>query len=185
MPPIIQPINHLVDEVLGGNNEAFSELYNQTIHTVYRTLYFLSRHPEELNDIVQNVYVELYKNLAKFDRARSFQYWLTGIAVRQHQAYRRQRWRQQRNEAVEVRMTPAAEPDFADSLIDKVSHEHLVEQIAALSYKQKQVVILHYLNELTHEEIADILQIPPGTVKSRLHSALSRLRRQYRRESHV
>lgn len=171
--------------MLAGNSEAFSELYNETIHAVYRTLYFLSPHPEELDDIVQNIYVELYKNLAKFDRARPFQTWLTGIAIRQHQAYRRQRWRQRRNEAAEVRMTSAAEPDFTETLVEKVSNEQLVEQIAALSYKQKQVVILHYLNELTHEEIAEILQIPSGTVKSRLHSALSRLRRHYRRDPHV
>ncbi|MDG0873258.1 sigma-70 family RNA polymerase sigma factor [Paenibacillus thiaminolyticus] len=58
-----------------------------------------------------------------------------------------------------------------------------MDDIASLSSKLKQVIILHYLNELTQEEIAEILGIPVGTVKSRLHLALTKLRSRTGRDS--
>lgn len=172
-------VDHFIEKVLDGDRAAFADLYNQTIHTVYRTLYFLSYDKSELDDVVQNIYIELFKNLAKFDSSRSsFYAWLNGITVRQHQAHRRKKWREGRNKAIQARMEVGGiEPDFSTLLIDKVSNEHVIKSIETLSYKTKQVIILHYLNDLTHEEISEILKIPLGTVKSRLHSALNQLRK--------
>ena len=172
--------------MLDVDNRAFSDLYNQTIPTVYRTLFFLSNDKSELDDVVQNIYIELFKNLSKFDSSRSFYSWLNGITIRQHQAYRRKKWREGRNEAIHTQMELCGiEPDFSSTLIDKVSNELVTKSIETLSYKSKQVIVLRYLNDLTHEEISEILQIPLGTVKSRLHSALSLLRKKLRRGINV
>ncbi|MGO4185972.1 sigma factor, partial [Paenibacillus sp. TAF43_2] len=82
-------INHRIEQVLGGNLEAFSDIYNATIDRVYRTLFFLTDNKNDVDDLVQDVYVELYRSLRNFDGKRPFQPWLYGITIRQHQAYKR------------------------------------------------------------------------------------------------
>lgn len=72
--------------------------------TVYRTIsvyVVLADNPHELDDLVQEIYVELFRSLSAFDPSSSFPAWLYGITIRQHQAHRRKRWKQQRNDATE------------------------------------------------------------------------------------
>ncbi|MGO4693422.1 sigma-70 family RNA polymerase sigma factor [Paenibacillus sp. 2TAB26] len=70
-------------------------------------------------------------------------------------------------------------------MIEKLSSHSILDDMDCLSYKLKQVVVLHYLNDLTQEEVAEIVRIPVGTVKSRLHYALKQLRDKRRRDIHV
>lgn len=66
--------------------------------------------------------------------------------------------------------------DFSEKVTNDLSHEELIKAIRDLPFKLKQIIILHYFNEYKQEEIATILDIPVGTVKSRIHSALKKLR---------
>lgn len=95
-------INRRIEQVLGGNLEAFSDIYNETIDMVYRTLFLLTENKNDVDDLIQDVYVELYRSLRNFDGTRPFQPWLYGITIRQHQAYKRKKWRQFRNHAHEL-----------------------------------------------------------------------------------
>ena len=61
-------------------------------------------------------------------------------------------------------------------MVDKISNLSLLASVERLPYKLKQVIVLRYLNEYTQEEISAILRIPLGTVKSRIHAALQKLR---------
>jgi len=179
-------INNSIKQLLTGDKAAFSEIYNQTIHTVYRTLYFLTENKHDLDDIVQDVYVELFKSLDKFDQTRSFQPWLYGITMKHHQSYRRKKWRKHRNEAEELKINATAqELDFSNLIVDKIANQSLIADMDALSYKLKQIIVLHYINDLKQDEVSEILQIPIGTVKSRIHLALKQLRKNIRRETNV
>lgn len=95
-------INRRIEQVLGGNLEAFSNIYNAIIDMVYRTLFLLTENKNDVDDLVQDVYVELFRSLRNFDGTRPFQPWLYGITIRQHQAYKRKKWRQFRNHAHEL-----------------------------------------------------------------------------------
>ena len=66
--------------------------------------------------------------------------------------------------------------DFSNDVVSKISNRKLIELIHKLPYKLKQVIILRYLHDYSQEEVAEILHIPIGTVKSRIHSALKKLR---------
>lgn len=66
--------------------------------------------------------------------------------------------------------------DFSNDIIDKISNQLLVKLVDELPYKLKQVIILRYLNDYSQEEVARILEIPIGTVKSRINAALNKLR---------
>ncbi len=181
-------LSELVELVLAGQKEAFEQLYNATIDDVYRTLYLLSGSERDAEDIAQNVYLELYKSLDKYDRSRSLHGWLYGITIRQLQTFKRKRWREYRKEQKERETFPGKLKPFDDA-----SYEHIIEdqadliivELDKLPDKLKQVLVLRYINDLSQQEIADIVGIPLGTVKSRLNQALVRMRHKIRREEHA
>lgn len=168
--------SQLITLTLAGSREAFSELYEATIRDVYQTVHFLVRETSEVDDIVQEIYIQLRRSLEHFDISRPFRPWLMGIAVRQIHAYRRKRWTHLRILKKAEQVNLVVEPEFTNKVVDKIANHSLLTSVESLPYKLKQVIILHYLNELSQEESAAILEIPLGTVKSRIHAALRKLR---------
>lgn len=166
----------LVTETLAGSREAYRELYDQTIHTVYRTVHFLLEKKVDADDVVQEIYIHVYKSLEQFDERRPFQPWLMGVVMRQIRAYRRKQWMRLRITSKAKRLELHTSHDFSEEIVDKVANHVLLQAVQQLSFKLKQVIVLHYLQEYSQEEISNILEIPLGTVKSRIHAALQKLR---------
>ena len=160
---IMDTEKELIKSTLAGSMEAYRKLYEITVQDVYRTVRFLVTNVTDSDDIVQEIYISVYRSLQHYDLTRPFRPWLTAIAIRQVQTYRRQRWRHFRLlQKAEVR--EEVEQDFSLELTDKMSQQALIHVVNKLPFKLKQVVILHYLNQYTQEEIAQILSIPLGTV---------------------
>jgi RNA polymerase sigma-70 factor, ECF subfamily len=169
-------IDYLIGLVLSGNKQAFGELYDRTIQEVYKTIHFLLDEKADVDDVVQETYIQVFKNLSKFDRKRNFKPWITGIAIKQIHAYRRKRWMLLRV-INKVGLYEKSEViDITNEMIEKIANEKIAELVNHLPFKLKQVVILHYLNEHSQEDVAAILNIPIGTVKSRIHASLKKLR---------
>ncbi|AIQ39624.1 sigma-70 family RNA polymerase sigma factor [Paenibacillus sp. FSL R7-0312] len=174
-----EPYSQLIGLTLAGSREAYGELYEATIHDVYKAVRFLVSGVSDAENIVQEIYIELYRSLRKFDRTQAFRPWLMGLTIRQIHAHRRRRWRQFRIQNKAEQTCQTIEHDLASDVVDRMANRVLTDMVSRLPYKLKQVIILHYLHEYTQEEIAAILQIPLGTVKSRLHAALQKLRRKH------
>ncbi|WP_062324202.1 sigma-70 family RNA polymerase sigma factor [Paenibacillus pabuli] len=166
----------LVELTLAGDDGAYGELYEQTVKDVYRTVRFLIRDPSDTEDLVQEIYIQAYKSLERYDSERAFRPWLMGVTMRQIRSYRRRRLTQFRFNKRMEKSDPGLEYDFSGDIINKLANRPLLEQVYRLPYKLQQVITLHYLNEYTQEEISCILGIPLGTVKSRIHAALTKLR---------
>lgn len=175
----------LVALTLAGDDEAYGELYEQTVTDVYRTVRFLIKDASDAEDLVQEIYIQAYRSLERYDSKRDFRPWLMGVTMRQVQNYRRRRLMQFRFSQRVERMDMGMEMDFAGDLINKLANRPLLEHVRRLPYKLQQVITLHYLNEHTQEEIAVILDIPLGTVKSRIHAALTKLRQKQRVRSEL
>lgn len=165
----------LIKQTLAGSVEAYSTLYEMTVQDVYRTVRFLVTNVADTDDIVQEIYISVYRSLKQYDLTRPFRPWLMAIAIRQIQEYRRKRWRHFRL-LQQAETIHDVQHDFAHELTDKMSHQALIHAVNKLPFKLKQVVILHYLNQYAQDEVAKILNIPLGTVKSRIHAALKKLR---------
>lgn len=175
-------------ELLNENKSAFEQLYNNTINDVYRTLFILCGSERDAEDIAQNVYMELYRSLEKYDRSRSLHGWLYGITIRQLQAFRRKRWRERRKEQKERKTHPGKSNTFEDTVFEQFTSDQddfVMNELNKLPDKLKQVLVLRYINQLSQQEIADVVCIPLGTVKSRLNQALIRMRQKIRREEHA
>lgn len=82
----------LVQLSLEGSREAFSALYEATIQDVYKTVHYLTEEKADIDDIVQEIYIQVHKSLKRYDMSKPFRPWLTGLAIRQIQTYRKKRW---------------------------------------------------------------------------------------------
>ena len=162
-----------------GDKQAYGELYERTVADIYRAVYYLVGNRADAEDIVQDSYIQLHRSLHHYDPARPLRHWLMGVVMQHVRAYRRRRWMQFRFAGRSERLHDRLEEDFSGLVIDQMTNRMLLQGVGRLSFKLQQVIVLHYLSEYTQEEIAGILDIPLGTVKSRIHAGLSKLREQH------
>ncbi|MEI2315990.1 sigma-70 family RNA polymerase sigma factor [Bacillus paramobilis] len=167
---------NLIQLILSGNKEAYGKLYDKTIQEVYKTAHFLIGDKTDVDDVVQEIYIQLYESLRKYDNEKPFRPWLIGLAIKQIHSYRRKRWMRLRIVKKAEEQRKPVQIDFSNDVVSKISNQKLIELIHKLPYKLKQVIILRYLHDYSQEEVAQILHIPIGTVKSRIHAALKKLR---------
>ncbi len=131
---------------------------------------------QDVDDIVNEVYIKMWKSVTNYDMNRSFRFWLHGLVVKQVQDWRRKSWRRFR--IFEKKKMYEQDPSYIidEGILHKETRSELIEIVQKLSYKHREVVIMRYFHEYSLDEIAALLHIPIGTVKSRLHTALRRLR---------
>lgn len=166
----------LINLIGVGDKEACGELYEKTIQDVFKTVHFLVEEKTDVDDLVQDIYIQVFKSIKKFDVERKFKPWLMGIVLKQINAYRRKKWMIFRTVKKVEEFKEEKELDFSTEVIEKITNKQLVKLVDELPYKLKQVVILRYLNDYTQDEISAILEVPIGTVKSRINAALTKLR---------
>lgn len=167
---------HYLERLSAGDPDAFEAVYEHTRDDVYRTVAFLVFDRQDVHDVVHEVYLHMWKSLHTYDRNRSFRFWLHGLIVRQAQDWKRKVWRRlrllDRKKSLEVEEFATADA----SVMQGETRQELLNALGQLSYKLRVVIILRYFHSYSLEEIAALLQIPIGTVKSRHHLALKKLR---------
>ncbi|GAA4856089.1 hypothetical protein GCM10023310_39030 [Paenibacillus vulneris] len=175
-----QNLEHWLDRLMTGDEEALEVIYGMTRKKVYGTVGMLVRNKQDVNDIVNEIYYQLWRALPSYDRRRPFLFWLNGIVIRQVNHWRRQSWRRFR--LIEKHSRLGEEPQVelpGEALIESEFQRELQETINQLPYKLRIVVIYRFYYDYTYEQIAELLQIPTGTAKSRVHLALKQLRKRF------
>jgi len=171
----------LAAQVQGGDSEAFGTLMARYQPKLARYgSRFLAR-SDDVEDIVQDIFVNVYRNIKGFDSSQRFSPWIYRIA---HNAFVNELRRKSR--------TPIRIPDFdllalhtpsgerADDLSEHESLARLVESgLAGIDPKYREVLILYFMEELSYREIADVLRIPVATVGVRLLRAKNALKKEY------
>lgn len=166
-----------IQKMKAGDQKAFQSLYEATYKDVYRTIAFLVFDKQDVEDIMNEVYIQMWSSIHNYDPNRPFKFWLHGLIVRQVQNWKRKMWKLIR---IFEREKSMVQEDFEciDKDIFQIEiNEELMSMIKKLSEKLRIVVILRYFNDYSLEEIAKMLEIPLGTVKSRHHLALKELRK--------
>lgn len=170
--------NSMSDEALatlvqGNNHDAFGVLMDRYQAKLLRYgKRFLARE-ENIDDVVQDVFVKAYQNMRSFDAARKFSPWLYRIA---HNAFVNEIRRKKREPLLYIDLDAIlAHPSYEfDPAADeeRVQMQSLMNKgLDALGSAYKEVIILYYIEELSYQEISDILQVPVGTVGVRLRRA--------------
>jgi len=166
-----------------GDTEALDELLKAVEEPLYRYVLSMVRESYLAEDILQEVFLRVYRKLRWLREPELFRPWAYRIASREtFRHLRREReWTEQVRDEAALEVIPAAttSEEFAPELIAQLPL--LVAQVSPAS---RAVVVLYYLHELSLEEVAEVLDIPLGTVKSRLSYGLESLRRQMRSGTH-
>jgi len=152
------------------------QLFYEYGQYVYRIALFLTRSNSMADDIVQETFVRIYTKFYTYDRSKPIKPWIYKIAINVTRNY----LRKQRIYSVFgiKKHIDNVQPNTLENLyLHRVQSRELWELVNKLPDKSKEVLILHYYLELTLPEIANILDIPLGTCKSRLHTALTQLRK--------
>jgi RNA polymerase sigma-70 factor (ECF subfamily) len=168
--------DQLIERARRGDEAAWVSLVDQHQQAAFRLAYLIMGSADEAEDVAQEAFIRAFKSLDRFDAARPFRPWLLGIT--KNLAYNRHRATRRYLSAVRRLLRAAPEPvvEPAGERSRPYEAEMLWEAVKRLRDVDQEVIYLRYFLELSVEETAETLQVAPGTVKSRLHRALNRLR---------
>ncbi len=164
-----------------GDRAALSELLATYRDQAYRLALHIVRNPNDAEDATQNAFVRAFTHLDRFDESRPLSPWLLRIVVREAlKLLRAEKVRfafSQRQ--IQVR---EIEETVESAVMVRAEHKDLWRAVNRLGNKHRLVLTLSYLMEMAEAEVAQVLGIRRGTVKSRKHNALVRLRALVERE---
>jgi len=167
------PDRALVKRAQSGDDEAFGELVHRHTPTIYSLAVRVLGDPADAEDAVQEVFLNVFRNLRRFDDRGRFFSWLYTIALNQLRSILRRPAFVRRNELLPVSdhilASPAMGPE--DQLISKETRELIDRALEALSPVRRRVFTLRQLQGLSTEETAEILTLPVNTVKTHLRRA--------------
>jgi RNA polymerase sigma-70 factor (ECF subfamily) len=175
----------LIEACRAGQVEAFGVLVRRYQDRLYPTLLRLTGCAEDAHDLLQDAFLRAFEKLGRFHGDSSFYTWIYRIAVNLALSDRRRRRVTRRlaegpnGEAID----PPDDPNQSDPSLPLLRAERddlVLEALNALAPDHRTVVVLKDLDGLRYEEIAEILGIPVGTVRSRLHRARGELRERLR-----
>lgn len=158
--------------VAAGEERALAALVERHSRRVHAYLVRRLGSVADADDVLQDTWLRVARHAREFDRSRRFLPWLYGIATnRARDLFRR--------EAVRLRARDGAPDERAGEGSRVDDHVELRERVQHLPERHREVLLLRYFVGLGEAEMAETLKIPPGTVKSRLHTAIRMLREQY------
>ena len=162
-----------VAATLGGNPEAFTILVERYDRAVYHLAYRTVRDPDEARDVAQEAFFKAYRSLKTFKPGAKFSTWIFAIAYHAccDRLHRRKRYS---NEPFPDRADAAPGPEATTVASDEA--RRLRAAIDRLPEKYRTVITLYHLQGKQYEEIAIVLGVPLGTVKTHLFRAKERLR---------
>jgi RNA polymerase sigma-70 factor (ECF subfamily) len=158
-----------------GDREAFAGLFDWFAPRVKRYMQRLGADPDTAEDLAQETLVQVWRKAAQYDPARPPSAWVFTVA----RNLRIDRLRRQRLFEVELTEEADAEDECGDGhqrTLERLDAGRLTELVRALPAEQVEVVRLAYFDGLSHAEVGRALDVPLGTVKSRLRLALAKLR---------
>jgi len=174
----------LIAQSLRGDTAAFGELVHRHQDRLYNTVYRLLDNAEDAQDVVQEAFLNAYQSLRLFKGDAQFFTWLYRIAVNSAISLRRKRrvvLTTDTPPAGRVILEPMDDSEFTNPshALERAEDERRLQNaLNRLTPEYRTVLVLKEIEGLKYEEIAAALQVPIGTVRSRLHRARLELRQQ-------
>ena len=178
----------LIRRAQRGDTAAYEELVRHTHPQIYRLLYHMTANREDAEDLAQEIFLKAYAALARFHGSSSFYTWVYRIAINHTLNFREKN----RRRALDLRLDDvdaaverdptfvelrARESPYRDVTIAELQKK-LNAALQKLSDEHRMVVVLHDIEGLKHHEIAQMMKLSEGTVRSRLFYARQQLQRE-------
>lgn len=168
--------DELVRRLRAGDEAAYESLLLLFQQPVYNLAFRLLNDPGDASDVVQEVFLKVFRNVSHFRRQSSLKTWIYRITV--NEAHNQRRWffrhrsrevgLDQEPEQTCTRNVPDSERSPFDCAFDREKHELIENALARINPLFREVVVLRDVEDLSYEEIAEVLQLSLGTVKSRI-----------------
>jgi RNA polymerase sigma-70 factor, ECF subfamily len=173
-------IRRALAESAGGDRAAFGRLVRAHQAMVFSLAYHSTGDAAEAEELAQDVFLELFRNLKSIETPAHLTFWLRKVASRKCIDWaRRERMRPK------IGLESVPEPAALEKPSDTLLSEALRKLVASLPDSQRTIVILRFQEELEPAGIAEVLGIPVNTVKSSLHRSLALLREKLERAGKV
>lgn len=168
----------LIHQLQAGKLDALGALYDRYRILVHRTALAITGDEEAANDLLQDVFLRLHRFASHIDPERPLEPWLYRMTANLSYTWikRRRRWFSPLEDLAEWFAGPAKNLPY-EVVESRDDWETVQKAVLNLPLSQRVVVVLYYLNDLSLQEISDALDVPVGTVKSRLHYGRLTLRR--------
>ena len=162
-----------------GDEAAFGEFYDQASATVHGIVLRVVRDPSMAEEVTQETFVELWRLAPRYDHSRgSAKSWAATVAHRRAVDRVRSEQASRRRDASDGRKRVRAFDSVAEDVIDKLDEARVRRALETLSPTQREAVTLAYYGGHTYREVAVLLEVPEGTVKTRIRDGLIKLRDQ-------
>jgi RNA polymerase sigma-70 factor (ECF subfamily) len=159
-----------------GNASAFEEIYDRHAPGVARALAsYAGADAEALDDLVQEVFFKVIEGLTSYAPQRPFPHWLYTVALNTGRNHVRDRVHERSVDPSELESLPTR-GNGAEDCTDDILGARLVRLVASLPEHMREVVSLRIGSDMPYGEIGDILGIPEGTARRRMHDAIASLR---------
>jgi RNA polymerase sigma-70 factor, ECF subfamily len=164
-----------------GDVNAFEIIFRQNERLVFKTAYLITGNREAAEDILQDVFIAVWKFRSTYDSSKSkLTTWLHRITV--NECCRKKYTKSTKVISIdEKEIDPPEMKHYSlpeETAITRMEYERLLKALDLLDAKHRSVLVLRYFNDLSYQEIADTLEIPLGTMKSRLNESLRYLKEQ-------
>ncbi|WP_128895263.1 RNA polymerase sigma factor SigW [Longirhabdus pacifica] len=177
--------SQLAKKAKGGDRSAFNELVQRYSSKIYNLAYRMLGNVQESEDVVQETFLRVYKNLASYNPTHKFSTWIYRIGtnlcidrLRKRKPIYSLDMEREDGEGVDGYAVIASDEKTPEmELILSETQLSIREAIQSLPDKYKSVVILKYFQDLSLQEISEILDMPVTTVKTRIHRGREYLRR--------
>lgn len=163
----------LIRRCQAGDTGAFAQIFENYKNLVFRTAFLMLDSADDAEDVLQDVFIQVHRSMNNYDPSKAaFSTWLYRITVN-NCLNRKRHW-----SFFTARLDDIPEGELSSASVSdgqRADRESVQEAISGLSIKLRAVVILRFYWELSYAEISEILNLPLGTVKSRLNLALRTL----------
>jgi RNA polymerase sigma-70 factor (ECF subfamily) len=182
----------LLERYAKGDESAFREVVNRYKNSLYAFLRQFLNHPDLVDDVFQETFLQLFTSRRSFDPNRPLRPWLFTIAANKAKDALR---KAHRSSAVPIGTISDDQEMSVDEMFNAISSDNtsppeelqrnetaarVNEVISSMPESLREILILAYFNKFSYKQMADVLSIPIGTVKSRLHTAVARFARDWK-----
>jgi len=170
----------LLERARNGDSQAFGALVERYQRRVVGVAQAVVHNQDDAVELAQETFVRAYENLSKFESRSSFSTWLYRIAANLAIDFRRREGRHQvlrgEDAETEINRIPSPRGDSYQETARTELSQRINGALKELTSEHRAVILLREVEGLSYDEISDVLQVPRGTVMSRLHYARSRMR---------
>lgn len=177
----MQDDNLWVQEVLAGDKQAYANLINKYKNPLYATILRMTKNPHDAQDLVQEAFIKVYERLGKYDETGSFASWMYRVAINHcMDEFRKKSYKMKQ---VEIEEGSISSVDTPELIFFKNEESRRLERlVATLPEDERIIILLRYINELSYQEISELVDTPLATVRNKLHRAKKRMRETVKRE---